>query len=179
MKKDLNFKNYLDELDKMFSIIIKKEFNVINARFVEKFENIPNKYGYTLKEKTVHYSIERYKNIDPIKWGFIGDTLIHNNDDDMSVTYIVPDKELMYPIIEKSFLEFEAYVHATLAKMTLLGFSTIFYPISKNYNDNDNLILNYHWIVDDSCLSPKGNCISHILLYPVFDVGKENPNIYK
>jgi hypothetical protein len=117
--------------------------------------------------------IKKYKESEPIKWGFDGDSLPQFNERGFdNIDFIVADREAMDLVIKKSSNEFEAYVASALAKMTLFGHTIIFYPIEKDPNAT-KVRLQYYWSVDDSCISSKGNCVSHILLHPIFDVAIE------
>ena len=169
MNEQLNIEGNLEKLSNLFGEAIDNEFNVINSELVSVTKYIPSKFGYTTKKETVRYKIEKYLENDPLKWGFSGEYIVNKMEFNNNPEYIVPDREAMDEIVKQSINEFDAYIHATLAKMTLLGHTTIFYPINKN-PEHSKLNLEYYWKVDDSCISPKGNSVTHILLYPLFFV---------
>ena len=170
---NFNIHGWLDELAQKFEQAIKSQFQIINQE-VERVEiELPTKYGYKIGHESVKYKIEPYIHSEPLKWGFEEDKIeyVNENESGFDPEYVLPDREAMDLIVQKSHKEFEAYVHATLAKMTLLGHTMLFYPLHRD--PNDKYQFNYTWSLDDSCVSDKGNCVTHILLHPMFRVASE------
>lgn len=171
MIEQLDVDGYLTKLNDMFVKAIDNKFHVINnIREIVK-KQIPTKFGYKIEEELVRYKLSEYKHDDPLKWGFNGEKLLLT-EDGLNNEYILSDTKLMEIQIKRSVEEFESYVNATLAKMTLLGHTIVYYPLAPNPEDTE-FKLKYIWKVDDSCISPKGGCVSHILLYPIFTVAIE------
>lgn len=170
---DVNINGWLDELGQKFYDAITDKFQIVNADHEIVEIKVPTKYGYKYDKETVTYKLSDYTHTEDLKWGFIGKEIEFRPDPSRSFRpeYILPDREAMDEIVQKSYDEFDAYVHATLAKMALLGFDKIYYPLAKD--PKDKYKFQYAIDVDDSCISEKGNCVTHILLKPIFVVAKE------
>jgi hypothetical protein len=170
---NLNINGWIDELGVKFEQAIRSQFEIIGSE-VETIEvKVNTKFGYKLEHKRMQYDVTAYKHSEPLKWGFEGE--MEYVEDGVSSgfnpEFILPDVEAMNKIVQKSHNEFDAYVSATLAKMTLLGHTKIFYPLRKN--PSDKYTFQHYWTVDDSCISEKGHCVTHILLHPIFRVAEE------
>lgn len=171
MDEQINIDNKLDELSKLFLDSLSDKFTCVHNNFQMFEKKIPTLYGYKIEQERKEFIIDSFKAIKPLKWGFKGDTLVFNNTDTFNKNeYIVPDREAMDLVIQDSYSKFEAYVQATLAKMALLGWDAFLRPLSKNVQD---FKLEYFWSVNEECISPKGSCVTHILLYPIIPAAKE------
>lgn len=161
---EINVNGYLDELSKLFFSSFKDKFKIINKK--EDFIEIQKltKYGYKLEIKRVIYEVEDFNTFSPLKWGFKDDS-IRIYDESFEEEFIVADKELMNDIVLNSYKSFSSYVDSALAKIALSGWDIIFY--------SDTNSIKYFWNVSDDCISPKGNCVSHIFLYPTILVATE------
>jgi len=129
----------------------------------ERKVRVNTPYGYEYKSKMVKFKRLDWKGT-PIKWGF-NDAEAEFNTNNFEEHFVVADRKRMDKIMAHTFKTFDSYIDKEVAKILLEGHSAFF-----NYRDAIDVTVE----VTESCVSPKGNCITHIILKPSITIAVED-----
>ena len=161
MHYDVRIEEFFDK----FYTKLSKTFTRVYSPIGEILEKVGTDYGYKYIKKTVSYNIFEYTDLIPIKWGFTEKEakFMFNDKFQSEEQFIVADRSRMDKIVNESYLQFDEYIDKEIAKISLLGHNKYFYPERLSIEIN-NFVLP---LINESCISPNMNSVSHILLQPI------------
>ena len=156
--RKMTFDTRIIELGQRLYTHLSSAFTIISSPHSMEEIRVDTSYGYTMQQKTITYKPHDYE-APFIKWGFEEDEAPWEDwtSSTMDRQMVVADRELMEEAIINTYNNFGPYIDKLIAKILLDG-----YTVLMNQDENINFIMN----IDESCISPKGHSISHILLRP-------------